>query len=81
MFPIHLTLNPERRYADVAKLQDLQEIEEELEGKASASDLKQLAQQQQQLAQSVGGMAEWLAVRPETADGQKGTGSAMTRFK
>lgn len=66
---------------DVARIQDLQEIEEELEMKASTLDVKQLAQQQQQLAQSVGSMAEWLAVRPETADGAKGTGASLTKFK
>eukprot|EP00798_Chlamydomonas_sp_ICE-L_P031624 gene31624-6818_t len=66
---------------DVAKIQDLQEIEEELEMKASSADVRQLATQQQQLAQSIGSMAEWLAVRPETADGTKGTGSSLTRFK
>ncbi len=31
--------------------------------------------------QSVNGMADWLAVRPETADGVKGTGASATRFK
>ena len=44
-------------------------------------DVRLLAQQQSALAQSVNGMAEWLAVRPITSDGNKGTGSSMTKFK
>ena len=44
-------------------------------------DVRLLAQQQSALAQSVNGMAEWLAVRPTTSDGNKGTGSSMTKFK
>ena len=66
---------------DVATLNELEGIAVELDGKASIQDLRLLAQQQSTLAQSVNGMAEWLAVRPETSDGTKGTGSSMTKFK
>jgi hypothetical protein len=59
----------------------LQALEEMIEGRASQSDLRQLAMQQANLAQSINGMAEWLAVRPDTADGVRGTGAAATRFR
>ncbi len=69
------------RNADVARLSDLGALEEAIEQRAMASDVRQLAAQQASLAQSVSGMADWLAVRPDTADGIKGTGSSATRFK
>ncbi len=72
---------PSYAIADVATLNDLDGVGAELDGKANISDLKLLAQQQAALAQSVNGMAEWLAVRPETSDGSKGTGSSATKFK
>ncbi|GFH14104.1 uncharacterized protein HaLaN_10094, partial [Haematococcus lacustris] len=54
---------------DVAKVSDLASLEEALESRASQADLRQLALQQANLAQSMNGIAEWLAVRPETSDG------------
>ena len=66
---------------EAATLNELEGIALELDGKASMQDVRLLAQQQSALAQSVNGMAEWLAVRPTTSDGNKGTGSSMTKFK
>ncbi|KAJ9526319.1 hypothetical protein QJQ45_009768, partial [Haematococcus lacustris] len=66
---------------DVAKVSDLASLEEALESRASQADLRQLALQQANLAQSMNGIAEWLAVRPETSDGIKGIGASVTRFK
>jgi hypothetical protein len=67
---------------DLVSLSDLENLSRELESKASTDDLKLLAQQQAGLASSVNGMAEWLAVRPETMDGSKGTvGAIFTKFK
>ena len=66
---------------DTARISDLQAIEEVLDSKASGDDIKQLAAQQAQLAHSMGGMADWRALRPETSDGLKNTGSGITKFK
>jgi len=79
--PLNLYATRTHSLTDVATLNELEGIAMELDGKASAQDIKLLAKQQQSLAQSVSGMAEWLAVRPETADGAKGTGSSATKFK
>ena len=57
--------------AACAKLADLEEMAKEIDSKATSHEIKQLAQQQAALAQSVNGMAEWLAVRPDP-DGNKG---------
>lgn len=65
----------------MARVADIAALEEMLEGKAEQADVRQLAQQQAALAQSVNGIADWLAVRPETSDGAKGTGSSATKFK
>lgn len=62
-----------------AKLADLEEMAKEIDSKATSHEIKQLAQQQAALAQSVNGMAEWLAVRPDP-DGNKGPPS-LTKFK
>uniref|UniRef100_A0A7S0S532 Uncharacterized protein n=1 Tax=Chlamydomonas leiostraca TaxID=1034604 RepID=A0A7S0S532_9CHLO len=66
---------------DVARVADIAVLEEALDSKASQGDVRQLAAQQATLAQSVNGIADWLAVRPDTADGAKGTGASATRFK
>lgn len=62
-------------------MSDIELLAREVEAKASLQDIRQLAMQQQTLAQSVNGMAEWLAVRPENADGVKGTGASATKYK
>lgn len=72
--PTHLTTLP-------VQVSDLEMLEQAMESLASASDVRHLAMQQAVLAQSVNGMADWLAVRPDTADGVKGTGASATRFK
>lgn len=67
--------------SDMPKLSDMDQVVRELEDKATLQDIKQLAQQQATLAQSVNGMAAWLAMRPDTADGAQGTGASATKFK
>ncbi len=69
------------RVTDVVRLSDVNALEDAIEKCATAADVRQLAAQQASLAQSVSGMADWLAVRPDTADGVKNTGSSATRFK
>ncbi|GAX77497.1 hypothetical protein CEUSTIGMA_g4941.t1 [Chlamydomonas eustigma] len=67
---------------DLVTLNDLENLNRELEAKASSEDLKLLAQQQAGLASSVNGITGWLAVRPEANDGSKGTaGAVFTKFK
>lgn len=65
----------------MARIGDIEALEEALDTRASQMDVRQLAMQQGTLAQSLNDIADWLAVRPETADGTKGTGSSATRFK
>lgn len=65
----------------MVRAEDIAAFEEALDSKAEQADVRQLAAQQAALAQSVNGMAEWLAVRPDTADGARGTGASATKFK
>ncbi len=65
----------------MARLADLQAVEAQVRQRALSSEVQQLASQQANLTKSVTGLAEWLAVRPETADGVRGTGASATRFK
>eukprot|EP00955_Chlamydomonas_euryale_P028816 303980-Chlamydomonas_euryale.AAC.25 len=64
-----------------AKASDVDELVRGINSKASQVDIKTLAQQQAALATSINGMAEWLATRPETADGARGTGGSITKFR
>ncbi|GFR47213.1 hypothetical protein Agub_g8894, partial [Astrephomene gubernaculifera] len=58
------------------KLEDLQIVEEALEGKASTEALRLLQQQTQALGQAVAGIGEALALRPDLAAGGAGGGGA-----
>ncbi|KAG1674471.1 hypothetical protein FOA52_003076 [Chlamydomonas sp. UWO 241] len=64
-----------------ASVAQLDEVAAAVATRARQADIQTLATQQAALATSINGMAEWLAMRPETADGAKGTGGSATKFK
>ena len=67
--------------ADVARVADLQGVEEQLSQRAHQEDLRQLAEHQASLAQSVGHVAAWVATRPEKGTQDKGIPAGATKFR
>ncbi|KAF5836250.1 hypothetical protein DUNSADRAFT_6202 [Dunaliella salina] len=61
---------------DVVKVSDLQALEGLIEERATQEDLRQLAQQQGSLAQSVSQVANWMANRPSQEEGPKAAAAA-----
>uniref|UniRef100_A0A6S8I9Q6 Uncharacterized protein n=1 Tax=Dunaliella tertiolecta TaxID=3047 RepID=A0A6S8I9Q6_DUNTE len=66
---------------DVVKVSDLQGLEGLIQERASQEDLRQLAQQQGSLAQSVSQVANWMANRPSPEEGPKAVAAAGIKMK